>query len=224
MPLLSHAAGSMEMHRRTSGRQRGVHARGHAGDHRDHRHHGGRLPTPQMFDGVDRMRLGMTARDVERELQFARLKSVSTNRPMRIRFNCPVAGQFRVVELIGTPRVPLAADGAANRCDETIYPYRPTGADSQSADPSEQRRRPAAAPAAGDIHGVSDAGVLARRQRARGRWRRQSVADADRGGRDDHGEQKRQDPKHHGERSWQNPASVTIAASRSSRHWWRRPS
>jgi hypothetical protein len=87
------------------------------------------VATPQMFDGVDRMRLGMTARDVERELQFARMKSVSTNRPMRIRFNCPVAGQFRVVELIGTPRVPLAADGAANRCDETIYPYRPTGAD-----------------------------------------------------------------------------------------------
>lgn len=87
------------------------------------------VATPQMFDGVDRMRLGMTARDVERELQFARMKSVSTNRPMRIRFNCPVAGQFRVVELIGTPRVPVAADGAANRCDETIYPYRPTGAD-----------------------------------------------------------------------------------------------
>jgi hypothetical protein len=88
------------------------------------------IAAPQMIDGADRMRLGMSARDVERELQFARLKSVSTNRPMRIRFNCPVAGQFRVVELIGTPRVPLAADGAANRCDETVYPYRPTGSDS----------------------------------------------------------------------------------------------
>ena len=87
------------------------------------------IAAPQMVDGVDRMRLGMSARDVERELQFARLKSVSTNRPMRIRFNCPVAGQFRVVELIGTPRVPLAADAAANRCDESVYPYRPTGAD-----------------------------------------------------------------------------------------------
>ena len=87
------------------------------------------IAAPQMVDGVDRMRLGMSARDVERELQFARLKSVATNTPMRIRFNCPVAGQFRVVELIGTPRVPLAADTAANRCDESIYPYRPTGAD-----------------------------------------------------------------------------------------------
>ncbi len=87
------------------------------------------IATPQMVDGVDSMRLGMTVRDVERELQFARLKSVSVNRPMRVRFNCPVVGQFRAVELIGTPRVPAAADGAANRCDETLYPYRPTGGD-----------------------------------------------------------------------------------------------
>src|SRR5262245_991122 len=87
------------------------------------------VATPQMLNGVDGMRLGMSARDVERELQFARMKAVSTNRPMRIRFNCPVAGQFRVVELIGTPRTPLAQDTATNRCDESIYPYRPTGAD-----------------------------------------------------------------------------------------------
>jgi prepilin-type N-terminal cleavage/methylation domain-containing protein len=87
------------------------------------------IAAPQMIDGVDRMRLGMSARDVERELQFARLKSVSTNRPMRVRLNCPVATQFRVVELIGTPRNPTGADSAANRCDESVYPYRPTGGD-----------------------------------------------------------------------------------------------
>jgi type II secretory pathway pseudopilin PulG len=87
------------------------------------------VATPQMLNGVDGMRLGVSARDVERELQFARLKAVSTNRPMRVRFNCPVADQFRVVELIGTPINPLAADTATNRCDESIYPYRPTGAD-----------------------------------------------------------------------------------------------
>jgi hypothetical protein len=87
------------------------------------------IATPQMLNGIDQMRLGMSVRDVERELQFARLKSVSTNRPMRIRFNCPVQGQFRVVELIGTPRSPLTADSATNRCDESVYPYRPTGGD-----------------------------------------------------------------------------------------------
>ena len=84
---------------------------------------------PVMRDAIDNMRLGMSLRDVERELQFARLKSVATNRPMRVRFDCPAAGQLRVVELIGTPRTPVAADIALNRCDETVYPYRPTGAD-----------------------------------------------------------------------------------------------
>ncbi len=128
MPLLSHVPEGMQMHRRRATDAAGftlvdvlatiaIIATMAA------------MATPQMVDGVDRMRLGMTIRDVERELQFARLKSVSTNRPMRIRFNCPVAGQFRVVELIGTPRIPAAADGAANRCDESLYPYRPTGGD-----------------------------------------------------------------------------------------------
>ena len=42
---------------------------------------------------------------------------------MRVRFNCPAAGRYRVVELIGTPSVPTAADDAANRCDPAIYPF-----------------------------------------------------------------------------------------------------
>lgn len=89
------------------------------------------MAVPQAIDAVDGMRLGMALRDVERELQFARLKAVSTNRPMRIRFDCPVAGQFRVVELIGTPAAPDAndADAVLNRCSETLYPYLPTGGD-----------------------------------------------------------------------------------------------
>jgi len=89
------------------------------------------VATPSIKDAVDSMRLGMALRDVERELQFARLKAVTTNRPMRVRFSCPSAGRLRVVELIGTPAgAPNPADTAANRCDETLYPFRPTGADS----------------------------------------------------------------------------------------------
>jgi len=77
------------------------------------------------------MRLGMSLRDVERELQFAKLKAVSTNRPMRVRFDCPSAGKLRVVEVIGTSALPDAndADAITNRCSETAYPYSPTGAD-----------------------------------------------------------------------------------------------
>ena len=89
---------------------------------------------PQVSSGLDSMRLGMALRDVERELQFARLKAVSSSRPMRVRFDCPSVGQLRVVELLGTTAAPDANDAdtatvGAIRCSETTYPYKPTGSD-----------------------------------------------------------------------------------------------
>ena len=80
---------------------------------------------PQLHDVAGSYKLGNSLRDVERELQAARLKAVTANRPMRVRFNCPAAGQFRMVELIGTPGVPDAADSATNRCSGTTYPSPP---------------------------------------------------------------------------------------------------
>jgi len=67
--------------------------------------------------------LGEAARQVERELQSARMAAVAANQPVRVMFNCPVAGQFRLVELIGTPSVPAAADGVVGRCSSTTYPF-----------------------------------------------------------------------------------------------------
>ena len=89
------------------------------------------MAVPQASNMVDSMRLGMAERDVERELQFARLKSVATSRPMRVRFDCPSTGKLRVVEVIGTPASPDVndADTVLTRCDEVTYPYSPTGAD-----------------------------------------------------------------------------------------------
>src|SRR5881396_1439197 len=89
------------------------------------------IAIPQVVNVVDLMRLGMSERDVERELQFARLKSVATQRAMRVRFDCPSAGTVRVVELIGTSTAPDAndADTVLTRCSESTYPYSPTGAD-----------------------------------------------------------------------------------------------
>jgi Tfp pilus assembly protein FimT len=89
------------------------------------------MAIPQTIGALDSMRLGMSLRDVERELQYARLKSVSTNRPMRVRFDCPSAGKIRAVEVIGTSAAPDANDNdtVLTRCSETTYPYKPTGAD-----------------------------------------------------------------------------------------------
>ena len=81
------------------------------------------VPILKDFDGA--IALGQAQRLVHSELQQARMKAVTTNRVIRVRFNCPAAQQFRMVELIGTPTVPAAEDIAANRCSETVYPFPP---------------------------------------------------------------------------------------------------
>jgi hypothetical protein len=40
-----------------------------------------------------------------------------------LRFDCPAAGNYRIVELVGTPKIPAAADSAANRCSLEIFPF-----------------------------------------------------------------------------------------------------
>jgi prepilin-type N-terminal cleavage/methylation domain-containing protein len=79
------------------------------------------LPLLGQISGT--IELGEAARQVERELQSARMTAVSANQPVRVMFNCPVAGQYRMVELIGTPGVPAAADGVIGRCSDITYPF-----------------------------------------------------------------------------------------------------
>ena len=73
---------------------------------------------PVMKDLTASIKLNEAARLVERELQGARLKAVSSNRVIRVRMNCPSAGYIRSVEVLGT-----AADNATNRCVTTSYPF-----------------------------------------------------------------------------------------------------
>jgi type II secretory pathway pseudopilin PulG len=86
------------------------------------------MATPTLLNVADRMKLGQALREVERELQTARLKAVTSNRTLRVRFNCPVVGQYRMVELLGTPATPLAEDTSATRCKEAAYPFPATDA------------------------------------------------------------------------------------------------
>jgi type II secretory pathway pseudopilin PulG len=80
------------------------------------------MVVPAMKNATDGMRLGQSAREVERELQTARLRAVTSNRAIRVRFNCPTAGQYRMVELIGTPTNNSGLDQPSNRCQESVYP------------------------------------------------------------------------------------------------------
>ena len=82
---------------------------------------GAALPT--LADVASGMKLGQAQREVMVEMNSARLIAVSSNRPMRIRFNCPTAGEYRVVELIGTPSHPDSDDSASDRCSATKWKY-----------------------------------------------------------------------------------------------------
>ena len=81
------------------------------------------IALPTLTAAADRMKLGQSAREVERELQTAKARAVGKRRPIRVRFNCPAMGEYRLVELIGTPAVPAAADTAGNRCSEAAFPF-----------------------------------------------------------------------------------------------------
>ncbi|MBI2220810.1 MAG: GspH/FimT family pseudopilin [Acidobacteria bacterium] len=81
------------------------------------------VATPLWRDTVDGMRLGSSTRELERQLQDARLKAVATNRKMRVRPNCPVTGQYRMVQVFGTTTAVDSRDVNVSRCDESLYPY-----------------------------------------------------------------------------------------------------
>ena len=80
---------------------------------------------PQLGRALDAYRLSMAIREMERELQAARVNAVTSNRLVRVLFNCPAAGQFRRVEMLGEPGLPDARDDQVTRCDPATFPYPP---------------------------------------------------------------------------------------------------
>lgn len=77
------------------------------------------IAVPVLTDVSDSSKLNAAAREIEREFQSARLKSVSANRLLRVRLNCPSTGMYRTVEYVASP----AVDGATNRCSTSTYPF-----------------------------------------------------------------------------------------------------
>ena len=73
---------------------------------------------PILTDLGEGTKLAAAAREIEREMQSARLKAVTVNRVLRVRLNCPATGSFRTVEVLGT-----AVDQATNRCTTSGFPF-----------------------------------------------------------------------------------------------------
>lgn len=84
------------------------------------------MAVPAMMSSSAQLRLNSATRQVERELQQARMKAVRADRIIRVRFNCPAAGQYRTVEVMGTLNMPHLDDAdsrAATRCSDANYPF-----------------------------------------------------------------------------------------------------
>ena len=77
---------------------------------------------PSILVARQRMELSGAVHEVAQTVQSARLTALSSGRTMRVRFNCPAAGQYRVVEVVGNATI----DNATNRCDTGTYPYPDT--------------------------------------------------------------------------------------------------
>jgi Tfp pilus assembly protein FimT len=88
------------------------------------------IAVPTTLTVNEAMKLGTAARELERELQTARLKAVQANRTLRVQFNCPSAGQYRRIEVMRS-----ALDSAGDRCSEVVHPF-PSPRDSDPATPA----------------------------------------------------------------------------------------
>ena len=82
------------------------------------------IALPFMKDTTASIKLNEAARMVEREMQDARLKAVSSNRVIRVRLNCPATGYIRSVEVLSSPD-----DDAQDRCMTTRFPFPPADTD-----------------------------------------------------------------------------------------------
>jgi Tfp pilus assembly protein FimT len=74
---------------------------------------------PQVAAGLRRYALNNASQQVASTIRAARYAAVSKSTTLRIRFNCPAAGQYRVVEVTGTGGI----DQASDRCSNTAYPF-----------------------------------------------------------------------------------------------------
>ena len=77
------------------------------------------LAAPSITAAIETYKFNSDVQNVAAKIRSARYTAVASNVSMRVRFNCPVAGQMRVVEVTGNAGI----DTAANRCDLAAYPY-----------------------------------------------------------------------------------------------------
>ena len=77
------------------------------------------MTVPAIKGALDASQLNNGVQTVATVVRNARYQAVTRNVRLRVRLNCPAAGQLRVVEVTGSAGI----DGAADRCSPAAYPY-----------------------------------------------------------------------------------------------------
>ena len=76
------------------------------------------VAVPAVSEAMRTYALNNARQSIVSAVRSARYTAVSKNRTVRVRFNCPSANEFRIVEVVGS-----GVDSAADRCQSTAYPY-----------------------------------------------------------------------------------------------------
>lgn len=76
---------------------------------------------PTLSESTKRNAIWTASETIGMQIRQARLKAISRNRSFRIRFDCPAARQFRVLEVTGNS----AIDNATDRC--SLYQTHDSG-------------------------------------------------------------------------------------------------
>jgi type II secretory pathway pseudopilin PulG len=77
------------------------------------------IAVPTIGATMRRYALTNAAQQVASVVRSARYTAVSKNKVVRVRFNCPESGQFRLIEVTANNTI----DQAADRCSNATYPY-----------------------------------------------------------------------------------------------------
>lgn len=72
------------------------------------------MAIPVLSGSTARNSVWTASEQIGTQIRQARLKAISRNTRFRIRFDCPAAGQFRVLHVTGDPDI----DTALDRCDD----------------------------------------------------------------------------------------------------------
>jgi prepilin-type N-terminal cleavage/methylation domain-containing protein len=76
------------------------------------------ISLPYLTGSTNRNAVWTVSEQIGSQIRQARLKAITRNTRFRVRFNCPAAGQYRVLVVTGI----AAQDDAADRCDQ-VYQH-----------------------------------------------------------------------------------------------------